>query len=86
LTTLKKCDILLSYGRESWCVMLREPKYKFNIEKKEEFFGRNKMVDVAEKMEMTNVYLSYLINNKFPFNEYVAKTLMLAVGFSKGDV
>ena len=66
--------------------MLKIPKYNFNKEYKNEFFGRISMKETANRMDMSNVYLSYLINNKYPFNEFTAKTLMEIVGFSKGDI
>ena len=66
--------------------MLKQPKYNFKTDRKEEFFARCSMKEIAERMEMTNVYLSYLVNNKYPFNEFTAKTLMDIVGFSKTEI
>ena len=63
--------------------MLRRPKYKFNKELKKQFFERQSMKEIAKKLSMSNVYLSYLINGRFYFDEYTAKSLMEAVGFSK---
>lgn len=65
---------------------MRIPHYKFNTNKKDEFFRNYRIDKIANQVGITKNYMSIIINGKRSVNEYLAKDIMRVIGYSKSEI
>lgn len=63
--------------------MIIRTRYKFDTARKKEFFNGRLMKDVAKELNVSQRHLSFLIHNKFLFDEFVAREIMRKIGYSE---